>query len=208
MLLQRGADPKTDRTLAVEHYDSALKIWTREEFEEESADAKKGLGETYSSPKLDGSSMDLKKGVECLEAALTVKSKAKYPADFAEISLSLTNPLVRLAMNEVDRPEIERLYIGKALGAFREAIAVVSIDFPFDRVVRAGQVIGKLRCKMFAAELIAKLDAHFQQLMLRLDRSRPEAMERMKVEDAVTGLLEIADVWINRLREEEGAGVR
>jgi len=206
MLLQRGVDPKTGLTLAVEHYNSALKIWAREEFEEEWADVKKGLGEAYSSPKLDGSSMDLKKGVECLEAALTVKGKVKYPADFAEISLSLTNPLVRLAMNEVDRPEIEHFYIGKALGAFRESIAVVSIDFPFDRVVRAGQVLGKLLCTMFAAELIPKLDAHFQQLLPLLDRSRPEAMERMKVEDAVTGLLEIADVWINRLREEEGVG--
>ncbi len=162
----------------------------------------KDMGDAFRPSDPSGSREDTERAISHYEEALSVRSRADFPVEHAELCLLLTGPLIFLAMQLVETPEKERAAISRALHYYKTAVESISVGYWFSGVVRSAEVIGNQFCQMFAKEMLAEFERQYRHLDPLLD-SKPETVSEVIVSSTLAEILNIVDVWINRLKEEE-----
>jgi hypothetical protein len=119
MLLRQDTVRETNAAAATERYDEALRFWSREEFSEEWATVHKDMGDAFRPSDPSGSREDIELAISHYEEALSVRSRADFPVEHAELCLLLTGPLIFLAMQLVETPEKERAAMSRALHYYK-----------------------------------------------------------------------------------------
>jgi tetratricopeptide (TPR) repeat protein len=202
MLLRRDTVRETNLAAATERYEEALRFWSREEFPEEWATVHKEMGDAFRPSGPSGSKEHIERAISHYEEALSVRGRADFPVEHAELCLLLTGPLIFLAMQLVETPEKERAAMSRALHYYKTAIESISVRYWFSGVVRSAEVTGTLLCEMVAKEMLAEFEREYRHLDPLL-ASEPGTVSEAIVSSALAGILNMVDVWINRLKEEE-----
>ena len=202
LLIRRDLNPPQASTAVREAYSRALTVWSRDLFPEEWATVQKEVAESYWPSDPDASSDDLHRAIAHYEAALQVFNKSEYPMAHADLSILLTAPYLLRAMQEVDTPEVERFYMSRCLGHYRDGVAVISVHHWFGGVIRGANVIGRNFCQMFSKERLGEFDAAFHGLEPLFIKNVFTKEEEQGISQMIDTILHIADLWIERLHAE------